>query len=272
MSKLSKAWRGFLERKIIPGREPASLNRWQQAFCEWNAQRLGITQDESLRRFRNSYAALRGGHPGNAFRLFSDLTQHIHQVFFSHDPKEIHEAYQHHARLHSLRLLSGSIPVWPDRLPEIQPLFEQTAPVILDFGCGMAQIPISLALFLKKRGRSPELFLADIPTFRVDFLKWFCQQLGLPATFADCTVDHPIPLLPPCDLFIANEVFEHLHEPLKYLAAFDQAIKPGGYLFANLGDHDPEYFHVSLDLSPVRQRLKELGYLELRHHSLYQKP
>jgi hypothetical protein len=129
-----------------------------------------------------------------------------------------------------------------------------------------------LALFLKERGKSPELFLADIPTFRRDFLKWFCQQLGLSATFADCTVDHPIPPLPACDIFIANEVFEHLHDPLKYLAAFDHAINPAGYLLANLGDHEPEYFHVSLDLSPVRQRLKELGYRELRHHSLYQKP
>lgn len=272
MSRLSKAWRGFLERKLVPGREPAALNRWQEAFCEWNSLRLGISREEGLRRFRQSYAALRGGHPGNAFRLFSDLTQHIHQVFYSNDPKEVFEAYQSHARLHSLRLLTGSIPVWPDRLPEIAPLFDRSAPVIVDFGCGMAQIPISLAQFLKQRGKAPVLFLADIPTFRLDFLKWFCEQLGLPATLVTCTLENPIPPLPRCDLIIANEVFEHLHAPLKYLAAFDQVLHPGGYLLANLGDHDPEFFHVSLDLSPVRQRLQELGYGELRHHALYQKP
>ena len=43
-------------------------------------------------------------------------------------------------------------------------------------------------------------------------------------------------------------------------------------LFANLDDHDPEYFHVSLDLSPVRRRLQDRGYRELRRRSLYQKP
>jgi SAM-dependent methyltransferase len=261
-----------LERRLIRGEPPGALNPWQQAFCEWNSQRLGIDREEGLRRFRNSYAALRGGHAGNAFRLLCDLTQHIHQVYYSHDPREIYEAYQSHARLHSLRLLSCAIPTWPERLPEIQPLFEHPAPVIVDFGCGLAQVPISLAIFLKKRGRSPRLFLADIPTFRLDFLDWFCRQLGLTASFASCTADQPIPTMPPCDLCVANEVFEHLHEPLKYVAAFDQVIQPGGYLFANLSDHAPEYFHVSLDLSPVRTRLKELGYRELRPQSLYQKP
>jgi hypothetical protein len=127
-------------------------------------------------------------------------------------------------------------------------------------------------MHLKKLGRSPELFLADIPTFRMDFLKWFCERQGLPVTFASCTADHPIPGLPPCNLLIASEVFEHLHEPLRYLEAFDSAIRPGGFLFANLDDHDPEYFHMSLDLSPVRQRLEERGYRELHPRSLYQKP
>jgi hypothetical protein len=271
MSKLSKVWREFYEHKFIRGTEPKSLNRWQQAFCEWNSQRLGISPEESVRRFRSSWAALRGGHSSNSFRLFSDLSQHIHQVFSGNGPKEVFEAYQMHARLHGLRQLSIRVPEWPGYLPELRPLFEKDK-LILDFGCGMAQIPITLAMYLKTLGRSPGLFLADIPTFRLDFLKWFCQQQGLPTTFASCTVDQPIPLLPRCGLLIASEVFEHLHNPLTYLDAFDAAIEPGGFLFANLDDHDPEYFHVSLDLSPVRRRLEERGYRELRRRSLYQKP
>ena len=96
--------------------------------------------------------------------------------------------------------------------------------------------------------------------------------MGFPFTAESCTADTPIPPLPWCDLFIANEVFEHLHDPVKCLEIFDQSIKPGGYLFANLGDHDPEYCHVSLDLELVRRRLRERGYKELRRHVLYQKP
>jgi len=272
MSKLSRAWRGFLEQTLIPGKPPEALNRWQEAFCDWNSERLGIGREESLRRFRASYAALRGGHAGNAFRLFSDLAQHIHQVYYSNDPREVFEAYQSHARLHSLRLLSCSIPTWPGRLPEIRALFDAPAPVIVDFGCGMAQIPLSLALYLKELGCSPQVCLADIPTFRFDFLEWFCRRLGVAACLTPCTFDQPIPPLPACDLCIANEVFEHLHEPVKYLEAFDRILKPGGYLLANLGDHEPEYFHVSMDLSPVRNRLKALGYRELRAQALYQKP
>lgn len=272
MSKLSKAWREFYEHKFIRGTGPKSLNRWQQAFCEWNSHRLGITLEESRRRFDNSWAALRGGHHGNSFRLFCDLTQHIHQVFYSNDPKEVFAAYQTHAWLHGLRQLSIRVPEWPGYLPELQSLFEKNKPLILDFGCGMAQIPITLAMYLKTLGRSPQLFLADIPTFRLDFLKWFCQQQNLPATFASCTAEQPIPPLPPCNLLIASEVFEHLHKPLTYLDAFDAVLQPGGFLFANLDDHDPEYFHVSLDLSPVRGRLREKGYHELRRRSLYQKP
>ena len=175
MSKLSKAWRGFLERKFVRGTEPVPLNRWQQAFCEWNSQPWGISRDEIFRRFRSSCAALRGGLSGNTFRLFCNLTQHIHEVYCSHDPREVYDAYQMHARLHSLRMLSCRIPKWPDYAPEVEPLFEKAAPTILDSGCGMSQVAISLALFLKERGRAPELFLADIPTFRLKFLKWFCN-------------------------------------------------------------------------------------------------
>lgn len=272
MSKLSKAWRDFYEHKFVRGTAPKALNPWQQAFCEWNSQRLGIPLEESLRRFHHSWAALRGGHCGNSFRLFCDLTQHIHQVFLSNEPGEVFAAYQMHARLHGLRQLSIRIPEWPGHLPELQPLFEKKEPLILDFGCGMAQIPITLAMYLKTLGRSPRLFLADIPTFRLDFLKWFCQRQSLPATFASCTPECPIPRLPSCSLIIANEVFEHLHDPLTYLEAFDAAIQPGGYLLANLDDHGPEYFHVSLDLSPCRRRLQERGYRELRRRFLYQKP
>jgi hypothetical protein len=46
-----KSWRDFYGHKFIGGTEPKSLNRWQQAFCEWNSQRLAILPEEIGRRF-----------------------------------------------------------------------------------------------------------------------------------------------------------------------------------------------------------------------------
>src|SRR5258705_9104857 len=212
MSKLSSAGRGFLERRFVRGTSPTSLNPWQEAFCEWTAERLGISPTESLERFRISWAAVKGGHGGHHFKLFCELDHDLCRVFHGNAPREIFQAYQAHAPLHFLRMLSYRLPVWPEHLPQIAPLFEKPRPMIVDFGCGLAQTAISLAEFLKVQGRTPNLFLADIAVPQLEFLRWLCDRRKLSAAFAECTPAAPIPSLPDCDLLIATEVFEHLHD------------------------------------------------------------
>jgi SAM-dependent methyltransferase len=203
--------------------------------------------------------------------VYCELNHDLLRVFVGNREPEILEAYKTHAPLHFLRMLSYRVPQWPGHIPEVAPLFESPRPVLVDFGCGLAQTAISLALFLRAKGRAPELFLADIPVPQLEFLSWFCRGLKLPATIAECTPSTPIPLLPACDLLIATEFFEHLHDPLRYLAAFADAIRPGGFLLTNIADHTPEFLHVTPKLGPLRDHLRERGWRELRPNRVFQK-
>ena len=272
MSKLSTAWRGFLEHRFVRGTPSPSLNEWQQAFCRWNAERLGIGVPESIERFQRSWAALQKGHGGRHFKLYCELNHDLMRPFVGNRESEIFAAYQAHAPLHFLRMLSYRVPVWPGHLPELQPLFDAPAPVICDFGCGLAQSSISLARFLKDRGQSPHLFLADIPVPQLEFLRWFCRDLNLNASFAECTPAGPLPDLPPCEALIATELFEHLHDPMPYLKAFAAALKPGGFLVTNISDHDVEFLHVTPKLAPLRDYLSDHSWRELRPNRILQKP
>jgi len=103
MSKLSIAWRAFIERQFVRGEKPASLNQWQDAFCEWNAARLGIPLAESVDRFKQSCAALKGGHGGRAFKLYEELQHDLLRPFASNRADEIVDAYKTHAQMHFLR-------------------------------------------------------------------------------------------------------------------------------------------------------------------------
>ena len=271
MSVLSNACRRLLTKYLVRGKAPSTLNAWQEAFCRWNAERLGIDLHESYARHRRSWAALRGGYGGNNFRALCELTHEVHEPFYSDARAEVYEAYRMHAPLHFMRMLGCRIPSWPEYLPEIKQLLEKPSALILDFGCGLAQKSISLAQYIQRQGHPAELHLADIPTIRMEFLKWYCARLKIPMVFGECMPARPIPPLPRCDLCIASEVFEHLYEPLRYLNEFHEAIRTDGLLLTNVADHRDRLFHVSPKLEQVRARLKELGYQELRPNVLFQK-
>jgi SAM-dependent methyltransferase len=271
MSKLSERWHRLVERRFVRGSQPTQLNAWQQAFCEWRAEQLNIPLNDSIERFNHSWAALNGGHARWQFKIYCELYHDLLRPFIGNRPGEIQQAYAAHAQLHFLRMLSYRVPVWPNHIPELAPLLALPAPTIVDFGCGLAQTSISLALYLREQARSPELFLADIPVPQLEFLRWFCRRLKLSTTVAECTPATPLPPLPPCNLLIATELFEHLHQPLPFLSAFADSIRPGGFLLTNIADHTPEFLHVTPDLAPLRAFLRERGWRELRPNRIFQK-
>jgi SAM-dependent methyltransferase len=271
MSWLSKIIRGLVEPQVLRGELPNRLNRWQEAFCEWNAERLGITLRESRDRFHHSWAALPEGHRGRAFKRHAHVHLELCRPFWSNTKPELPRAYAAHEPLQFLRLLSydePSLSAWP----ELHALDQRAEPQIVDFGCGLAHLSTVWAEHLQKNGRAVKLCLVDLPLLHVDFLRWLCQRWNLPATLAVCTAENPIPALPPCDLCVATEVLEHVHNPMDYLLAFTAAIQPGGFLLTNLGDHSAEFLHVSPHLKPLREHLVAQGWKVLRPHRLYQKP
>jgi cyclopropane fatty-acyl-phospholipid synthase-like methyltransferase len=90
--------------------------------------------------------------------------------------------------------------------------------------------------------------------------------------FLECTEAQPIPTLPAFDACIATEVFEHLHDPVRYFAAIDIALRSGGYLVTQIGDHRKEFFHVSPELGALRKAITDKSYGEITTCRLYRKP
>jgi len=279
-----KALREF-KRKVLEGliwrlqkggwagdEEPRKLSETQELFCQWNAEQLGITLEDSRNRYLASWHSIRHGHGGNEYREFCDLSYRIYRVFHDDRLQESFASYEFHGPMHLLRMLSYYEPPWPDEHPVVQNLSSSSTVRILDFGCGLAHVSRSLARKLREQKKEVHLTLVDIPTVRKTFLVWLCEKTGIPATFLNCTPTAPIPPLTPCEVCVATEVFEHLHEPMPYLQAMHAVLQPGGFLRTNVADHPAEYGHVSTNLEPLRRQLREWGYEELQPNRIFRKP
>jgi trans-aconitate methyltransferase len=116
------------------------------------------------------------------------------------------------------------------------------------------------------------LALADIATARKDFLIWWGKRSGIPLTFLDCTVERPIPDLPPIDLCFALEFFEHVYDPVAYFTRFEQAMRGGGMLVTNMSDHHKDFMHVSPKLGALREAVRARHFEEIFANFIYQKP
>lgn len=254
------------------GALPVSFTPWQEAFCRWNAERLGIGLEQSRARYLRSWSTIPSGHAGPEFREFGALQEELYRVVAEDDEAEVHAAYRLHAWMHFLRQLSYPVPTWLAAHAVLAGIAAKPAATIVDFGCGLAQTSISLALALHARGCAARLYLADIPTIRADFLAWFCRDQALPFEIAECTRDRPIPDFPACDAIVATEVFEHLHDPLSCLERMHDALCDGGFLATNVCDREAEFMHVTPALGALRQRLRAWRYRELEPNRLLQKP
>jgi SAM-dependent methyltransferase len=244
----------------------------QEMFLRWNAERLGISPDESRRRYLESWRAIAGGHSGPGYRAFNDTSYRLFQVFFDDRRAESFEAYRMHARMHFLRMLSYAEPAWSDDDIIVRTLLDRGRAEILDFGCGLAQFSRSLATYLSKRDVPAHLYLADIPTLRADFLVWLGKQSPVPISFLACTPESPVPELPPCDLCVATDFFEHVHDPVGYFEKLHDSLRSGGLMYVDVADHREEFMHVSPDLARLRERIQALGYRERIPQQLFSKP
>jgi len=259
-------------RSGAPGALPLSFTPWQAAFCRWNGERLGIGFEQSRARYLRSWNAIPNGHAGPEFRDFGVLQEELYRVVAEDDEAEVHEAYRLHAWMHFLRQLSYPVPTWHADDVVLATLAARPQATIVDFGCGLAQTSISLAMALRARHCDARVYLADIPTVRADFLAWFCRDQGVPFEIAACTRDYPIPDFPYCHAIVATEVFEHLHDPLACLERLHEALLTGGFLLTNVNDHEAEFMHVTPALGGLREQLRSWRYREIEPRALFQKP
>jgi SAM-dependent methyltransferase len=245
--------------------------RTQEYFVEWNAKRLNITVAESRARYLESWHAIPGGHHGRGFEKFHGQCYDIFKVFADDSPEEVINAYAIHGHVHFLALLTYPEPQWFDEDAIVRRLLDKREISILDYGCGLAQQSRTLAEYLRDKGLRVSVALADVPTIRREFLLWWGERTGIPTTFLDCTVECPIPSLPPIDVCFALEFFEHVYDPVAYFSRINQVMNGRGLLVTNVGDHRKEFMHVSPQLEPLRQAVKENRYQEILAQFIYQK-
>ena len=267
-----KKLKGRLRALFGGTNQPAiELNRTQEMFCTWNAERLGISVSESRDRYTRSLSVLHFGHRGKDYRYFADIAHEVFIPFYDDNEREIFDTYAFHGPLHMLRFLAFPDPVWADDHPIITGLADKQELTILDFGCGLAKGSCALARRFKAAGKDVHLVLSDIPTVRKPFLLWMMEQDGVKTTFLDCTPERPIPEFLPHDLCIAVDVLEHLHNPHAYLVAIDSALKAGGHLLTDIEDHTDEFMHPTPNLTPLRDELERLNYKVITKDKLFVK-
>jgi SAM-dependent methyltransferase len=212
------------------------------------------------------------GHSGRAFEEFHGHCYDVFRVFADDSPKEVMNAYKVHGYVHFLNMLTYPEPQWFDEDAIVKRLRDRSSITILDFGCGLAQQSRTLAEYLRDKGMQVSIVLADIPTVRKDFLIWWGRKCGLPLTFLECTVEHPIPDLPKIDLCFALEFFEHVYDPVAYFTRIDQAMADAGMLITNISDRHEDFMHVSPQLGRLRQAVEASRYEEIFSNFIYQKP
>lgn len=256
----------------VPDRSAVGMTRTQDLFVQWNAERLGISLEDSKRRYAASWAVLPQGHSGAAFGEFNGVAHEVFRVFFEDSAREVFDMYRYHGPMHFLVMLTYPEPTWAATDLIVRELSQRSEISILDFGCGLAQQSRTLAQYLRDHGKKVRLALADIPTLRAEFLAWWGRHTGIPTTFLACSAATPIPELPECDICQATEFFEHVYDPLAYFERIDAKLASGGLLVTGIMDHHADFMHVSPSLAALRSRIAERGYTVLVADRILRKP
>lgn len=126
-------------------------------------------------------------------------------------------------------------------------------PTIVDYGCGEARISMEVALM------EPEtmVYLLDVDCMTLDFTAFRFAKAGIRHEVIRVTEETVYPPLPPHNVCIAAEVFEHLRDPMQAYRNILTALDKDGILVGCFDDHRPGGFHVTPDLNDIRLQIEE---------------
>lgn len=276
----TRAFRQNSITRLITGTTPQSrrrarpfpLNANQELFCRWNADRLGISLEDSRKRYFYSWNILSGGHRGARYNAFMFMYQEIFSVLYGNGRDELFDTYRFLGPRDILRWTAREPEVWNPGHVITPALMEKDEVSIVDFGAGLAGESRALADYLTAQGKKVHLFCADIPTLAGEFLQWLADQVEYSMDYAACTPEQPIPDLPECDVLFAKEFFEHVEDPLHYFDRFDAKLRPGGYLIGDISDHSEGLLHVTPRLQHLRDEVARRGYGRVRGDVICRKP
>lgn len=211
---------------------------------------------------------------------FAELNTKLYRllrIFYDQsDERELVDSYSFYAPMHLLRFIGYSYPPIGKGMKEkgIRSLarlagredkgkdFSQQArelvsqlgkkPVVVDYGCGPAYLSFEIAKLTSGR-----TYLVDIDCLTLEFAEYRFRKHGLKAEKIAVTKKNIYPKLPKHNLCLAMEVMEHLVEPLTAYKNIRQGLETRGILYGNFEDHGERMFHVSTDLSRLREVVRK---------------
>ena len=124
-------------------------------------------------------------------------------------------------------------------------------PIIVDYGCGLAYISFNIA----KINKNTKVYLLDIDCLHLDFIEYYFKKNKIDIDVIRITKDNLYPKLPNHNICIANQVFEHLLDPVRAFNNIFESLEKGGLLIGEFSNKSSELFHVSPNLSIIRERI-----------------
>lgn len=259
------------------------LNDVENELIDFLAERRGDGRDKTL----GIYTELKSksGFGGKGFKEFCLKVLGLHAALYNmEDERQIIEFYRRVELLSLLRLASYSY-----RFDELPPHYMEKRikgllrgdkdakhlsltnrrrterhaaslaemaggdPVVVDYGCGLAYLSFTIA------GMYPnaKVYLVDIDALPLAFAAYRFRRHGLDVEVIRVTPDNLYPGLPPHNICIATEVFEHVKRPGMLYDNITASMMPGGILHGDMSDHEADTLHISPSLGEVRARLEK---------------
>lgn len=270
------------------------LNQAEIDFIEFMAQKKNESIDYVKKVFLETKQIFNFG--GNSYRKLCRENYKLYRILYDDkDENETLDAYRFHALMHIFRFLSYSdnfsvyenfdyyfknifiiFMGWIKRILKIilgfitsknfdaKSLTRNEAinflsekihddSVLIDYGCGFGYISFELG----RRFKNLKVYLVDIDCLVSDFVRFRFKKHEINFDFIPVAENNLYPKLPPCDICIAQEVLEHLHDPLIAFENIKESVKKGGILYGNFYDHEEFMFHVSPNLKNVRLEVEK---------------
>jgi len=178
----------------------------------------------------------------------------LHRILLNNnDGKSIIEAYRQHSLMHLFRYISYSYNGADNYIAAAKFILHHMTekPVVMEYGCGQAYFSFEIA----KLRPDSKVYLMDISCLSFEFVEYRFKKHGIDTEIIYITETDQYPKLPRHNICIANEVMEHLVDPLRAYQNICDTMEVGGILYGNFQDHEEAMFHINPDLSKLREKL-----------------
>jgi len=261
------------------------LNELEQDLIEFLAMRKQVPVGEIEASFRYLRKQL-GCFKSSTFKDIGSNLQRIYGFFHDTQSREsVLSAYRYLAPIHILVFLSYSYPKtfrqrWHDAWKmftnkqyaqllrfgkryvketvfkkgtprQLLSYSSDPTPVIVDYGCGMAHLSSAMV----RQNPEAKVYLVDINSLILEFTEYRFRKYKYNFEVITITKDNLYPSLPAHTICLANEVMEHVFEPLTVYDNIHASLASGGLLWGNFADHEKGLLHVSPDLSALRKKI-----------------